>query len=98
MSAMSGGFPPCTAVARTVGTLLPAEVYLTWTFGYCWLKALITAWNAVCSGPVQMPTNEIDPDTELVEPPLLDDPLELPPQATATAATAAKRTNAWVRW
>src|SRR5260370_35266571 len=33
MSAMSGGLPPATAVASTVGRLSPTGWYLTWTFG-----------------------------------------------------------------
>ena len=31
--AMSGGLPPSTAVLTTVGTLSPADVYFTLTFG-----------------------------------------------------------------
>ena len=62
MSAMSGGLPPATAVASTVGRLSPTGLYLTWTFGYVLLKRLMTSWN--CFWPevdVQMPSKVIVP-------------------------------------
>src|SRR4051794_26499698 len=43
MSAMSGGCPPATAVASTVGRSFPTGLYLTWTFGNFLLKAEITS-------------------------------------------------------
>src|SRR5437764_8450560 len=66
MSAMSGGWPPAIAVARTVGTLLPTGLYLILTFGYCWLNAAITLPNAAASEPVQIPSNVTLPETSLL--------------------------------
>ena len=91
---MSGGLPPSTAVETTVGTLSPAEVYLTFTSGYCSLKASITAWNDLCSSPVQMPTTETLPETSLaalVEPPLVEAPpsSSFPPQPPSRATASA---------
>src|SRR5215211_9068047 len=67
VAATSGGLPPSTAVPSTVGTLSPAEVYLTFTFGYfCW-KPSRTAWKDFCSSPLQTPTTDTLPET-LVSP------------------------------
>ena len=60
---MSGGLPPSTAVERTVTMLSPPEVYLTVTSGFFSLKPSITAWKDFCSGPVQTPITEIEPET-----------------------------------
>src|SRR6266511_2214563 len=91
---MSGGLPPSTAVLTTVGTLSPAEVYFTLTFGYVSLNLSITAWKDFCSSPVQMPTTETDPDTfEAAE---VDVP-PLPQPAAATRAAAAATASRW-RW
>src|SRR6266516_1896854 len=46
MSAMSGGWPPATAVASTVGRSFPTGLYFTWTFGYVLLKRAITLANS----------------------------------------------------
>src|SRR4051794_12147104 len=91
MSAMSGGWPPATAVASTVGRLFPTGLYLTVTFGYSLWKASITSWN--CFWPVdevQMPSNVTVPETfdvdDVVVPP---DFFEPPPQPAATTTSAA---------
>src|SRR5437879_3339357 len=94
MSATSGGFPPAIAVASTVGTLLPAEVKLTFTFGYFFSKPAMTAWNDFCSVDVQTPIIEILPETAV--------PLAPAPPATdaAAAAVAARQASvrAWKRY
>src|SRR6185437_14846648 len=106
MSAMSGGWPPATAVPTTVGTLLPTGLYLILTFGYCWLNAAITFAKDAASAPVQMPSKVTLPLTSLFEPllelvvafPLLLLLLFLPQPAArktsgmASAVTATPRT------
>src|SRR5690348_15098287 len=67
MSAMSGGWPPATAVPTTVGTLLPTGLYLILTFGYCWLNAAITFAKEAASAPVQIPSKVTLPLTLLLE-------------------------------
>ena len=66
--AMSGGLPPSTAVERTVTMLSPPEVYFTVASGFCSVNPSMTAWNDACSGPVQTPITEIDPETASDEP------------------------------
>ena len=61
--AMSGGLPPSTAVERTVTMLSPPDVYLTVASGFFSVKPSITAWKDFCSGPVQTPITEIEPET-----------------------------------
>src|SRR3954452_8046435 len=60
---MSGGLPPATAVASTVGSWSPAGLYLTVTFGNFSLNPSSTAWKFFCSSPVQTPANEMSPET-----------------------------------
>src|SRR3954451_9702373 len=106
MSAMSGGWPPATAVPTTVGTLLPTGLYLILTFGYCSLNAAITFANDAASAPVQMPskvtlplTSLFDDDVVVLELFVLLLLLFLPPPAAkktsgmASAVTAAPRTT-----
>src|SRR4051794_6363472 len=69
MSAMSGGWPPATAVARTVGRSLPTGLYRTLTFGYFSLNAAMTSAN--CFWPdeaVQIPSKVIEPLMPAVDP------------------------------
>src|SRR5664279_3348478 len=58
IEARSGGLPPATAVESTVGTLSPADVYLTLTPGNFFWKAVSTAWKFFCSAPLQTPTHD----------------------------------------
>ena len=62
-AARSGGLPPCTAVASTVGVWSPDEVYFTFTPGFFLVKASITAWKLACSLPVHTPVTEMLPET-----------------------------------
>src|SRR5271154_2757346 len=90
MSAMSGGCPPVMAVESTVVRLFPSGLYLTVTFGYTRLKALITAPKAVASEPVQIPSKLTVPETDVaaaVVVVVLDADFLLPhPAATTTTA------------
>ena len=43
--------------------LSPPEVYFTVASGFCSVKPSMTAWNDACSGPVQTPITEIEPET-----------------------------------
>ena len=49
----------------------PPDVYLTSTFGYCFLNPSITAWNDVCSSPAQIAIIESEPLTSSFPPELL---------------------------
>src|SRR4051812_35525938 len=100
--AMSGGLPPWTAVPTTVGTLSPAEVYLTLTFGYDSLNLSITAWKDFCSSPVQMPTTEpwregwvFGGVADGPPPPLPPPP---PPQPASASSAVATRASGACRW
>src|SRR4051812_10045705 len=79
---MSGGLPPETAVARMVGSWSPAGVYLTVTFGYCFLNPSSTAWKFFCSSPVQTPVNEMVPET------FVSAAVDPPPAAAVEAGAA----------
>src|SRR6476620_9407064 len=87
--ARSGGFPPCTAVERTVGVLSPLELYFTVTFGYCFLHTSSTAWNDFCSSPVHTPVMLTLPFTSLDPDELL---LLLPPHPAARTASGTAST------
>src|SRR5436190_1808995 len=65
---MSGGLPPCTAVARTVTMLSPAGLYFTVTSGHFCLKPSRTAWIDFCSVATQMPMSEMFPEPQLAPP------------------------------
>ena len=104
MVATSGGSPPSIAVDSTVGTLSPAGLYLTLTFGYFLLNPSSTAWKDFCSCAVQMPTTEMLPETldvsSLAPPPVAPPPpassSSSPPQpasAVAVSASAARARN-----
>src|SRR5919108_3107925 len=89
--ARSGGFPPETAVERTVGVLSPVAWYFTVTFGYLDLKPFRTAWNDFCSGPVQTPVMVTLPLT-LVPPVLLvflELSFEPPPHPAASRSSGS---------
>src|SRR4051794_23140346 len=60
-TATSGGLPPATAVASTVGSWSPAEVYLTVTPGFVFLNPARTARNDFCSAPDHTAMTEIVP-------------------------------------
>src|SRR5437763_16179734 len=60
--ARSGGLPPATAVARTVGVLSPVDLYVTLVPGFALRKPSSTALNDFSSGPVQTPTMLMLPD------------------------------------
>src|SRR3981189_1833404 len=79
-AARSGGLPPATAVARTVGVLSPVDLYVTLTPGFVFLKPSRTALIAFSSGPVHTPTIETVPAADFF--------VDL---ALANAVTAAKR-------
>src|SRR3954454_9251911 len=79
---MSGGLPPETAVARMVGSWAPAGVYLTVTFGDCFLNPSSTAWKFFCSSPVQTPVNEMVPET------FVSAAVDPPPAAAVEAGAA----------
>src|SRR5258708_37813259 len=81
-AARSGGFPPATAVARTVGVLSPVDLYDTLTSGLAFLKPSRTALNAGSSGPGHTPTIDTVPETDCF--------VDL---ALANAVTAASRTT-----
>ena len=49
-AAMLGGLPPCTAVDSTVGSWSPAEVYFTFTFGYCAVNPSMTCLKRLLLG------------------------------------------------
>src|SRR3954451_12338032 len=91
-TAMSGGLPPATAVASTVGSWSPADVYLTVTPGATFLKPASTAWNDFCSAPDQTASTEMVPDTAcgLLGAASAPTPAASAP-VTTTAAIAAKR-------
>src|SRR3954451_17110420 len=61
--ARSGGLPPATAVASTVGVLSPVDLYLTLTPGLALRKPSRTALNDFSSSPVHTPTMLIEPGT-----------------------------------
>ena len=81
-TATSGGFPPWIAVASTVGSWSPADVYVTETPGFTFLNPSITAWNDFCSAPVQIAMTAIFPLTACVFPLFVP-----PPPAVPTAAS-----------
>src|SRR6266576_440018 len=81
-AARSGGLPPATAVARTVGVLSPVDLYDTLTSGFAFLKPSRTALNDFSSSPVHTPTIETVPETDFF--------VDL---ALANAVTAASRTT-----
>ena len=85
---MSGGLPPWTAVESRGARLSPPDVYLTSTFGYCFLNPSITAWNDVCSSPAQIAIIESEPLTSSFPPELLLLLSPPPPQAAAPNASA----------
>ena len=93
---MSGGLPPATAVASTVGRLSPTGLYFTWTFGYVLLKRLMTSWN--CFWPdvdVQMPSKVIVPFSALTCDPFACELVVAPASPAArSASTAANPTTA----
>ena len=87
IAAMSGGFPPSTAVERSGARLSPPDVYLTVTFGYSSVKPSITAWNDACSSPPQIAITESAPVTSSL-PSAPPPPPSSPPQPAATSASA----------
>ena len=87
MQAMSGGFPPSTAVESSGARLLPPEVNFTVTFGYSSLKPAMTASKDSCSGPAHVPMVEIDPVTSSL-PSAAPPPSSSPPHPAATNASA----------
>src|SRR3954464_2407040 len=90
-TAMSGGLPPATAVASTVGSWSPADVYLTVTPGFVFLKPASTAWNDFCSAPDHTAITEIEPlACGLLGAASAPTPAASAP-ATATAAITPKR-------
>src|SRR6266536_4809349 len=84
--ARSGGLPPATAVASTVGVWSPDDVYLTLTSGFAFVNPSMTAWKFCSSAPVHTPVIEMLPETPLC---LVFAPAVLVATSAATASAVS---------